>query len=112
MFAIKIREDLKEFEKVASSKNQVNELRVQDNLGEQNYHQNIEKLFEPVTNTNKNTSENLTETIKETSCENNKAIGNLNHDFLETRNDRGMMASYLLSPSSRITNPENTSQFK
>ena len=27
-------------------------------------------------------------------------------------NDRGILASYLLSPSSKITNPENTSQFK
>ena len=27
-------------------------------------------------------------------------------------NDRGILASYLMSPSSKITNPENTSQFK
>ena len=27
-------------------------------------------------------------------------------------NDRGIIASYLMSPSSKITNPENTSQFK
>ena len=27
-------------------------------------------------------------------------------------NDRGILASYLMSPLSRITNPENTSQFK
>ena len=27
-------------------------------------------------------------------------------------NDRGIIASYLLSPFSKITNPENTSQFK
>ena len=27
-------------------------------------------------------------------------------------NDRGILASYLISPLSKITNPENTSQFK
>ena len=27
-------------------------------------------------------------------------------------NDRGILASYLMSPLSKITNPENTSQFK
>ena len=27
-------------------------------------------------------------------------------------NDRGLLASYLLSPLSKITNPENTTQFK
>ena len=27
-------------------------------------------------------------------------------------NDRGLIASYLMSPLSEITNPENTSQFK
>ena len=27
-------------------------------------------------------------------------------------NDRGILANYLMSPLSRITNPENSSQFK
>ena len=27
-------------------------------------------------------------------------------------NDRGILASYLMSPLSKITNPENTRQFK
>ena len=27
-------------------------------------------------------------------------------------NDRGILASYLMSPLSKITNPENASQFK
>ena len=27
-------------------------------------------------------------------------------------NDRGILATYLMSPLSKITNPENTSQFK
>ena len=60
----------------------------------------------------KNTSENLTKTITETSIKNNQALDFSNDKLLEILNDRGITASYLLSPSSKITNPENTSQFK
>ena len=48
----------------------------------------------------------------ETSIKNNQAIENLNNKLLEVRNDRGILASYLMSPSSKITNPENSSQFE
>ena len=47
-----------------------------------------------------------------TSKENNKALENSNNKLLETMNDRAILASYLMSPLSEITNPENTSQFK
>ena len=47
-----------------------------------------------------------------TSKENNKAIENLHDNRLEIINDRGILASYLLSSLSKITNPENTSQFR
>ena len=43
---------------------------------------------------------------------NNQAIENLNNKLLEIMNDRGILASYLMSPLSKITNPENTTQFK
>ena len=46
-----------------------------------------------------------------TSKENNKALEKLNDKLLERMNDRGIIASYLSSPLSKITNPENTSQF-
>ena len=42
--------------------------------------------------------------------ENNKALENLNDKLLEILNDGGIIASYL-SSLSKITNPENTSQF-
>ena len=60
----------------------------------------------------KNTSENLTKAITETSIKNNLAIENINNNLLEIMNDRGILATYLMSPLSKITNPENTSQFK
>ena len=47
-----------------------------------------------------------------TSKENNKVQDNLNNKLLEILNDRGTLASYLMSPLSETTNPENTSQFK
>ena len=48
----------------------------------------------------------------ETSINNNKAIENLNNKLLEIMNDRGILASYFMSPLSKITNHENNSQFK
>ena len=47
-----------------------------------------------------------------TSKKNNKALENLNEKLLQIMNNRGKVASDLLSPLSKITNPENTSQFK
>ena len=36
----------------------------------------------------------------------------MNNKLLEIMNDRGILATYLMSPLSRITNPENRTQFK
>ena len=43
---------------------------------------------------------------------NNKAAENLNDKLLEIINDRGILATYLKSPSSKIAHPENSSQYK
>ena len=73
----------------------------------------MKKVCEPVANTIKNTSEKLTETITKSSEKNNKALEKLNNNkFVEIINDRCILASYLLPPLSKITSPENTSQFK
>ena len=48
----------------------------------------------------------------EISKNNNKALENLNNKLSETMNDRGILVSYPMSPLSKITNPENTSQLK
>ena len=50
--------------------------------------------------------------MTESSKENNKALTSVNNKLLEILNDRGIIASYLLSPPSKITNPERTSQFE
>ena len=72
----------------------------------------MKKVFEPITKSLENTSEIITKTLTETSKENNLALENLNTKLLEIMNDRGILASYLMSPLSKITNPENTTQFK
>ena len=112
LYAIKNREDLENLEELASLENQVKVVKLQDKLGKQNFHEDMKKVFELVTKSLENTSENLTKAITETSIKNNQAIENINNNLLEIMNDRGILATYLLSPLSRITNLENTSQFK
>ena len=58
-------------------------MRLQNRLGELNYHENIRKLNEPATGTIKNTSGNLTKTKTENSIKNNKALENINEEVLE-----------------------------
>ena len=112
LYAIKDREDLEKLEELASLQNQVKVIKLQDKLREQNFHEDVKKVFEPVTKSLENTSENLTKAITETSIKNNLTIENINNNLLEIMNDTGILATYLMSPLSRITNPENTTQFK
>ena len=112
LYSIKDREDLEILEELVSLQNQVKVVKLQDKLGKQNFHEDMKKVFEPVTKTLENTSETLTKAITETSIKNNQAIENINNNLLEIMNDRGILATYLMSPLSRITNPENASQFK
>ena len=97
---------------MASLQDQVKAVRLQDKLGKQNFHEDMKKVFEPVTKSLEKTSHDITKTITESSITNNKAMKNLNNKLLEIMNDRVILATYLMSPLSKITNPENSSQFK
>ena len=112
LYSIKDREALENLEELVSLQDQVKVVKSQDKLGKQNFHGDMKKVFKPVTKSLKNTSENFTKAITETSIKNNQAIENINNNLLEILNDRGILATYLMSPLSRITNPENASQFK
>ena len=112
LYWIKDKDDLKNLEELVSLQSQVKAVRLQDKLGKQNFHDDMIKVFEPVTKSLEKTSQDITKTITESSITNNKAISDLNSKLLEIMNDRGILASYLMSPLSKITNPENTSQFK
>ena len=112
LYSIKNREDLENLNELVSLQDRVKVVKLQDKLGKQNFHEDMKKVFEPVTKSLENTSENLTKAITETSIKNNQAIENINNNLLEIMNDRGILATYLMSPLSKITNPENDSQFK
>ena len=104
VFAVNNREDLQNLNELASLQDQVKAVRLQDKLGKQNFHEDMKKVFEPITNSLENTTQDITKAITETSIKNNK--------FLEIMNDREIITSYLLSPLGKITNPENSTQFK
>ena len=103
--------DLKKLEDIISLENQVKVVRLQDILGKPNFHEDMKKVFQPVTKSLENTSQDITKTITEPSIKNKQALENLNNKLLGIMNDRGILASYLMSPLSKINNPENTSQF-
>ena len=111
LYPIKNKEDLKYLNELVSLERKTKVVRLQDKLGKQNFHEDTKKVFEPVTDTVKNTTEDITKDITQSSNNNNKALENLNENILEIMNDRGILATYLRTPASKITNPENTSQF-
>ena len=112
LYSIKDREDLEKLNELVSLQDQVKAVRLQDKLGKQNFHEDMKKIFEPTTKSLESSSQDITKTITETSIKNNQAIENLNNKLLEIMTDGGIISSNLLSPISKITNPENTSQFK
>ena len=112
LYATKNNDDLENLNELASLQDQLKAVRLQDELGKQNFHKNMKKVFEPVTKSLENTSQDITNTITETSIKNNQALENLNNKFLEIMNDRGILALYLMSPLSKITYPENSKDHK
>ena len=112
LYSIKNVEDLQKLNELVSLQNQVNEVRLQDKLGEQNYHEDSKKIFKPMTDAIKNTSETITKTLTENSINYNKAIENLNEKILELMDEKGMIAPYLVSSLSNVFNLENKSQFR
>ena len=93
MFPIRNVEGLQNLNEAASLQNQVKVVRLQDKLGKQNFHEDMEEVFEPLTNTRKKTSANL----PKTSIKNNKTISDLNEKNLDLMNDKGMIALHLAS---------------
>ena len=112
LYSIKNVEDLKKLDEAVSLQYQVQEVRLQDMLGEQNYHEDTKKLFKPMTDTIRNTSENVIKTLAENSINNNKTIENLNEKILELMNEKGLIAPYLTSSLVNLFKPENKSQFR
>ena len=112
MFPIRNVEDLQNLNEAVSLQNDVKVVRLQDKLGKQNFHEDMTKVFEPLTNTIKKTSENITKSITENSINNNKAIENFNEKILELMNDKGMIAPYLTTSLVEVFKKDNKSQFR
>ena len=112
MFPIRNVEDLQKLNEAVSLQNQVKGFRLQDNLGKQNFHEDLKRAFEPITKSFENTSENIAKTFTETYVKNNKAISDLNENVLQLMNDKGMIAPFLASSLVNLLNPENKSQFR
>ena len=112
LFPINNREDLQKLNELALLQDQVKVVKLQDKLGNQNFHEDMKKVFEPVTRSLENTSENITKTLTENSNNNNKAIENLNEKILELMNNNGLIAPYLASSLVIVFKPENKSQFR
>ena len=94
-------------EELISLESQVKTLRLQDKLGKQNFHEDMKKVFEPMTEVIKNTS-----SITQSSIKNNKALQNMNEKFLELMNEKGMIAPYLASSLVNLFKPESKSQLR
>ena len=112
MLPIRNIEDLQNLNEAVSLQNQVKVVRLQDKLGTQNFHENMEEVFEPLTDTLKKTSDNIAKTITENSVNNNKAIENLNENILELMNDKGMIAPYLTTSLVEVFKKDSKSQFR
>ena len=82
-FSILHSDDLENLEELTSLKSQVEEIRLQDKLGKQNFHEDMKKLYELLTDTIKGTSRDITKTMKETSTKNKKLLESLNDTFFK-----------------------------
>ena len=112
LYSIKNIEGLEKLNEAISLQKQVQEVILQNKLGDQNYHEDINKFFKPMTDELKNTSEKITRTLTENSINNNKAIENLNEKILELMDEKGMIASYLASSLVKVFKKDNKSQFR
>ena len=98
MYPAKNIESSQKINEFISLKNQVNEVRLQDRLGDQNFHENMNNVFGPVNKSTEDIFEDVTRSMTQNSTKNNRASEILNNKLLELMNDRGILATYLMSP--------------
>ena len=106
MFPIRNVEDLQNLNEAVSLQNQVKVVRLQDELGKLNFHEDMVEVFEPLTNTLNKTSENITKTITETFIKNNKAKSDLNEKVLELMEEKGLITPYSAFSLINLSKPE------
>ena len=74
MYSIKNRVDLENKNELVILGSRVKALSLLDKIVKQNFHEDMKKVFEPVTKYNKDVSEEVTKCTMLTSQENNKTI--------------------------------------
>ena len=99
-------------ESSTSFQNQVKGLKLQEKLGQQNFHYDMKKVFESVAGTVKNVSEEVKEAKTETAKGSKKTFTDLNEKDYELVKDKGIIHSQLATPLLILVAPENKSQFK
>ena len=72
----------------------------------------MKKSYEPINDSIKDTSRDITKTMTESSIRDKKAVENINNKLLEMTNDRGILATSLMSLLSEFINPQHTGHFK
>ena len=111
MYSINNREELEDSNELVSLQSQVKAVRLQDELGKQNFHEDMKKIIEPITRSLEKTTQYKTKTITDSSTKDNKALSDLNKKVSELMNHKGMIAPFLASSSVNLFKPENKSQF-
>ena len=107
MFPIKNVKRLPNLNELDLLQNQVHVVRLQDKLGEQNYHRDRRNIFEPMTDAIKRTSRDIKNLITEISIKNNMVQERLNEKILNFLNEKGMVAPFLASFLVNRFKPEN-----
>ena len=67
LYSIKNIEELEKLNELVSLQNQIQEVRLQDKLGKQDFHEDMKQVLELVTKTLENTSQDITKTMMEIS---------------------------------------------
>ena len=94
LYPIANAKDSQKVDNLVSSENQLKVVRLQDKLAKQNFHEDMKKVFEPVTRSLENTYQDITKAVTETFIKNNQALEKLNKQLLGIINDRGILASF------------------
>ena len=74
LYSIKKRKGLEYLNDLVSLRNQVQEVRLQDEMGKQNFHENIKKVFETPSDPSKDTSRDKTSTMMQFSIKTTKHL--------------------------------------
>ena len=105
--------DSDSLDELASLENQVKNLRLQNELGKQKLHLDIEKVFEPATNAFEEAANETTKEISKAVRDTTKAIElkrevirSLTDECLKFLNDQGVMSSYLGRSSANPFKPK------